>query len=122
MSLINRVMLSVDHLVALVEPYREKRLVRGRKIALSTLSTALFNDGKRLSSMIEDRTDISSRKLIEAFQWFSDNWPAGAEWPSNIERPAPTLPSTSVEANTGAVPGVSASRAAPADRTTGAAA
>lgn len=90
MSLINGVMLSVDHLLALVEPYREKRLVRGRKIALSTLSTAIFNDGKRLTSMIEEGTDISSRKLIAALQWFSDHWPDGATWPADVPRPEPT--------------------------------
>ena len=25
-----------------------------------------------------------------AVQWFSDNWPAGAEWPDAVDRPTPT--------------------------------
>lgn len=82
-------MLSVDHLLMLVEPFRERQIAVGRKMSVSHLSTLLFNDGKRLRRMIDRKGDIGSRKLVEAFQWFSDHWPEGAEWPERVPRPDP---------------------------------
>lgn len=27
--------------------------------------------------------------VIDVLQWFSDHWPAGAEWPNDVPRPCP---------------------------------
>ena len=77
-------MLTVDDLLLLVEPFRAKR-----DISVSRLSMLIFNDGKRLKAMFEKNSDIGSRGLRVAFQWFSDNWPQGAEWPLTCRAPPP---------------------------------
>ncbi|MDE0125348.1 MAG: hypothetical protein OXN97_12310 [Bryobacterales bacterium] len=33
------------------------------------------------------------RTYRRAVQWFSDNWPNGLEWPSDVPHPEPTLQS-----------------------------
>ncbi len=33
--------------------------------------------------------DLTTRRAARISQWFSDNWPEGAEWPSDIPRPEP---------------------------------
>jgi hypothetical protein len=85
-------MLTVDDLLLLVEPF-----CKARGIAASRLSILLFNDGKRLKTMMEKRGDISSRLLRSAFQWFSDNWPEGTQWPADVPRPEPSA-ATAVQA------------------------
>lgn len=77
-------MLTVDHLLTLVSPF-----CAARRISEARLSTLLFNDGKRVA-LLRAGGDISSRKLVEAFQWFSDHWPDGADWPPSVPRPEPT--------------------------------
>lgn len=74
-------MSSIDRFLVLVERY-----CAAASIAEATLSTKLFNDGKRLS-IIRDGGDLGTRHFERSVQWFSDNWPASAEWPSEIERP-----------------------------------
>lgn len=80
-------MQTVDHLLLLVPPF-----CRSRQISESRLSTLLFNDGKRVGAMRKRNGDIGSRKLLEAFQWFSDHWPTDAEWPDEVFRPELTSP------------------------------
>lgn len=58
---------------------------------LSTVSSRVFDDGKKLDA-IERGFDLQSRRLAKAIQWFSDNWPDGAAWPVDIDRPRPTQP------------------------------
>ncbi|KFG68678.1 hypothetical protein JH26_14475 [Microvirga sp. BSC39] len=77
-------MLTVDHLLTLFDPFCE-----ARRISAARLSTLLFNDGKRIL-LLKNGGDIGSRRLQEAFQWLSDHWPEGAEWPSDVPRPAPS--------------------------------
>lgn len=46
------------------------------------------------SSKIDDIAaggDLNTRSFERAMQWFSDNWPAGAEWPAGVARPRPSL-------------------------------
>ena len=77
-------MMTVDHFLLLIDPFCE-----ARGIAPSTLSFHLFRDGKRIKAMREKRSDVGSRRLMEAFQWLSDRWPESAEWPADVPRPAP---------------------------------
>jgi len=65
------------------------------KMADATISTRLFNDGKRIGTL-RNGGDIGTRRLVTAIQWFSDNWPDDAEWPPVIERPEPCRASVSV--------------------------
>ena len=82
-------MLSVDHLLSLVAPYCD-----AARCSEVTLSKRLFNDGKRIPNMRRRNGDIGSRALIRTFQWFSDNWPVGADWPEGISRPTPAASKT----------------------------
>ena len=58
-------------------------------VAISTLSSRIFNDGKRLAKVVDGTTDVGLKKYDEALQYFSDNWPDGTEWPLDVARPAP---------------------------------
>jgi len=60
------------------------------KMADATISTRLFNDGKRIG-ILRNGGDIGTRRFVTAVQWLSDKWPAGVEWPPNIERPVPSV-------------------------------
>lgn len=71
----------IAHLVVLIETY-----CAAMKIAEATLSSRLFNDGKRIAS-IRGGSDIGVRRCREAMQWFSDNWPDVADWPDGVMRP-----------------------------------
>jgi len=52
----------------------------------TTISSRVFADGKKIDAMRRGGS-ITLRRANEAIQWFSDNWPEGADWPSDIHRP-----------------------------------
>ena len=62
---------------------------QARGVSEARVSTLVFNDGKRLHR-IRSGSDVGARQIDRAIQWFSDNWPAGTEWPADVPRPAPT--------------------------------
>lgn len=63
-----------------------------RKLSLSRVSTIVFGDGKILQRL-QDGSDLTTRRLETAMQWFCDNWPEGVDWPRDVPRPPePTLP------------------------------
>lgn len=74
----------IASLFRLVEIYRN-----ATGLSESRVSTLLFGGGARLSQIREGK-DVGTRILDRAFQWFSDRWPEGAEWPADVPRPAPT--------------------------------
>lgn len=78
-------MTHLDALFLLVESYRASQ-----NIAEATLSTRLFSDGKRLGA-IRAGSDVGVRRLDAAINWFSANWPEGAEWPAAVPRPEPAI-------------------------------
>ena len=51
------------------------------------LSQRLFGDGQKLKAILESSADLTSRRLDNAVWWLSDNWPAEAEWPKQLQRP-----------------------------------
>lgn len=59
-------------------------------IAEATLSSRVFNDGKRLAAVRAGK-DIGARRVERAMRWFSENWPEGADWPLPVARPASVL-------------------------------
>jgi hypothetical protein len=74
-------MSTTDSFLAVVEAYG-----RATKLAEATISTRVLRDGKRIKA-IRAGKDIGARRLEEAMLWLSENWPAGAEWPTGITRP-----------------------------------
>jgi hypothetical protein len=76
-------MTSIDSLMTLVESF-----CAATGLAEATVSTRLLKDGKRLEA-IRAGKDIGTRRLGEAIQWFSDNWPEDLMWPAHIQRPEP---------------------------------
>lgn len=77
------VMSAINHFLRLTREYQ-----RVTGFTDTTVSTHLFNDGKKLSS-IKDGKDVSVRRLEGAIQTLSDRWPQGGRWPSDIARPRP---------------------------------
>lgn len=60
---------------------------KARSLSLARVSVLVFNDGKKLDGIANKGVDLSTGKFEHAMQWFSTNWPDGAEWPSKIDRP-----------------------------------
>lgn len=75
-------MYGINALLTLVDAYR-----LAHKVSDARVSTLVFNDGGRIA-MLRDGKDIGTRRLERAIQWFSDNWPADAVWPTEVQRPA----------------------------------
>ncbi|MGD9544976.1 hypothetical protein [Methylocystis sp.] len=53
----------------------------------TTISSRVFADTKKLDAM-RHGASITLRRANDAIKWFSDNWPDGAVWPPQINRPA----------------------------------
>jgi hypothetical protein len=51
-----------------------------------TISSRVFKDSKKLRA-IRDGSDITVRRLNDALEWLSANWPNGAAWPAHVDRP-----------------------------------
>lgn len=78
-------MSAIDDLLTLSRIYMDAARVEG-----TTLSHRMFDDGKKLGAL-ESGADIQVRRCERAIQWLSDNWPADAIWPTEIERPSVTV-------------------------------
>lgn len=76
-------MSGIDQLLAVARAY-----AAAEGIDLSTVSWRALGDTKKLTAM-EGGADIQVRRHERTMQWFSDNWPAAAEWPVAVARPAP---------------------------------
>jgi len=63
-----------------------KLYAQAEGVELSTVSSRIFDDGKKLSALQEGR-DIQVRRCEKAIEWLSSNWTTKAEWPSEIARP-----------------------------------
>lgn len=74
-------MSGIDQLLKVARRYAE---VKG--VALSTVSSRVFDDGKKLSAL-EDGKDINVKRLERALGWFSENL-SDDEWPDDVPRPA----------------------------------
>lgn len=57
-----------------------------RGISEARASTLIFNGGARVAQ-IRGGADIGVRRTEAAMLWISENWPEGADWPSDIPRP-----------------------------------
>ena len=74
-------MIGISQLLTICHAY-----ARLEGIELSTVSSRVFDDGKKVSQL-EAGSDIQVRRLERALQWFSEHWPEGASWPRGVDRP-----------------------------------
>ncbi|TIP13193.1 hypothetical protein [Mesorhizobium sp.] len=74
-------MIEISHLLAVVDAYR---LATG--VEDTTVSHRVFGDTKKIEAM-RSGADITLGRFNAAVLWFSENWPADAVWPSDIQRP-----------------------------------
>ena len=74
-------MLDKSHLLALADEYQ-----RVTEVSDTTLSSRIFDDGKKLPLLRGDG-DLSTKRFNSTLQWFSDNWPDAAVWPRHVQRP-----------------------------------
>lgn len=58
-------------------------------IPLTTLSSRVFAESKLLSRFLSGDVSMTLARADRALLWFSENWPAGAEWPTEVPRPVP---------------------------------
>ncbi|MCA0032715.1 hypothetical protein [Mesorhizobium sp. B263B2A] len=72
----------IAELLSIVDAYMT---ATGRKE--TTVSTTVFNDGKKLTSLRDGTADIGTRRYNSAIMWFAANWPDGAVWPDGVARP-----------------------------------
>lgn len=79
-------MFTISALMSLVEAYS-----KASGLAEATISSRLFNDGKRLSE-VRQGADIGVRRIERAVTWLSANWPTDAEWPAGVPRPGAAIP------------------------------
>jgi len=78
-------MITSADFVRLAEAYAE-----AADVPLVTVSSRVFADSKKFAAMKDAGADLTLARAGSALQWFADNWPDGATWPADIERPAPT--------------------------------
>lgn len=71
----------IDDLLTLSETY-----CSAHGIAETTLSSRIFNDGKRISA-VRAGADIGARRLERAVEWLAVHWPDTTPWPEDIRRP-----------------------------------
>lgn len=51
-------------------------------LQMKTVSWKAFGDSNRLPTMFETDADITTGRFESSMQWFSENWPEDAEWPT----------------------------------------
>lgn len=74
-------MLTEADLLAVVDAFSA---AKGLKDA--TISSHVFNDGKKISQLRNGRSITVSRANF-ALRFLSKNWPDGADWPDHVPRP-----------------------------------
>lgn len=74
-------MIEIAHLLALADAFK-----KADPVSDTTLSFRMFKDSKKLAAL-RSGSDITTGRFNDAVQWFSDNWPDDAVWPSEVSRP-----------------------------------
>lgn len=75
-------MSAIEQLLLVAEEYR-----RATGLDTKTVSWRIFEDSKKLDAMRKDGADIQTRRFEKAMRWLSANWPEGAKWPKDVDRP-----------------------------------
>lgn len=58
-----------------------------RSISLSTVGRLAAGDWRFFDRLDDEGKTFTARKYDEVIGWFSDRWPADAEWPPCVARP-----------------------------------
>ena len=74
-------MLNITHLITVADAYAKLTGVEEK-----TVSSRVFADSKKLTA-IRSGSDITVGRYNAALEWFSGNWPEGADWPHDVPRP-----------------------------------
>ena len=75
-------MINIQHLLDVAEAYRIAEGIEDK-----TVSNRVFADAKKLTAL-RCGADITITRFNDALRWFSANWPNGAHWPVNVDRPS----------------------------------
>lgn len=73
-------MIQIAHLLRIADAYKAAAGVDSD----STVSSRVFNDGKRLGILREGRGDITVGRFNAALDWFVAHWPEGAAMPPEL--------------------------------------
>ncbi len=77
---------SIASLLTVAEAYAQ-----AYGLSETTVSKRALQDSSRLAELRSGSCDIGVKRLERTLQWFSDNWPRGAEWPVSVSRPVSVL-------------------------------
>ncbi len=66
------------------------RYAKAMGVSLATLSERAAGDWRFFKQVADGSLNFRIRSYDRAMAWFSDNWPADAEWPSDVPRPQPS--------------------------------
>lgn len=74
-------MIEINHLLEVAAAYGH-----ASNIEEKTVSTRVFQDGKRLTAIREGK-EITVGRFNAAMGWFATHWPEDAMWPAHVQRP-----------------------------------
>lgn len=74
-------MIEIAHLLKLADEYQ-----RAAGVSDTTLSFRIFKDSKKLAAL-RSGSDITTGRFNDALHYLSANWPDGAAWPNDVQRP-----------------------------------
>lgn len=58
-----------------------------KNISLSTVARLAAGDWRYFDRLSLDGVSFTARKYDDVMEWFSANWPEGAQWPEGVQRP-----------------------------------
>lgn len=59
----------------------------GSGASRNAVSKQLFDRGGQIDALAAGRRDVNTATFERAMKWLSDNWPADAAWPDDVDRP-----------------------------------
>ena len=74
------------HIIRLID-----QLASARRRSPHTVGFWVSGSGDFYARM-KNGHDITTRRAARITQWLSDHWPVDLDWPSDIPRPAPSVP------------------------------
>lgn len=60
-------------------------------VPLSAIGSRALNHSRFFERLADPENSLTLKTYDRVTQWFSDNWPDKAAWPSEIERPEQTV-------------------------------
>ena len=58
-----------------------------RSVSIATIGRLAAGDCRFFDRLDDAEKTFTARKYDDVIRWFSDNWPAGTDWPVEVERP-----------------------------------